>query len=36
MQSKRKAAFLLLVFTSILILVAGWNYAEEQERRDEQ
>jgi hypothetical protein len=36
MQSKRRAAFLLLVFTSVLILVAGWNYAEDQERRNDQ
>ena len=36
MQSKRRAAFLLLVFTSVLILMAGWNYPEEQERRNDQ
>jgi hypothetical protein len=30
MESKRKAVLLLLVFGSILLLVAGWNLPEAQ------
>jgi len=28
MKSKRRAAYLLLVFSSVLLLVATWNIAE--------
>jgi hypothetical protein len=33
MNSKQKAAFLLMIFGSILALVAGWNLPEETARQ---